>query len=402
MNAHKSRAEIMRIAEPEDSFINLCIEIFGVDATADFLTLRQPLTQSRWLEELENHPEVALAEPEKYAAFTALTERIERWKSRASIVSNEQECRMAASLNAWLCVPEDDDWPTALDDLGSGKPYGLWGRGERLRLQELNQGMAIAVVGSRDVTAYGNSATAHLVGELAGSGATIISGGALGIDASAHRTALHSSTAELNTVALMACGVDRLYPKHNELLLQEIARTGLILSEVPLGFSPTRWRFLQRNRLIAALSQMTIVVEARWRSGALNTAHHALELGRELRAVPGSIFSPSSEGCHKLLKDGLATVATDGQDLLKDLSNKLAPEQEEIHLSFEDHHQQVLNTLDEVQRRVWDALPIRKPASIESLSSISGVPVRATMMALSQLATVNLALNKDHGWIKQR
>ena len=249
----------------------------------------------------------------------------------------------------------------------------------------------IAVVGSRDTTTYGNSATTHISGDLATRGYTIVSGGAFGIDAVAHRTALATSTGQLPTVAFMACGLDRLYPKHNENLLLEIIRTGIILSEVPLGYSPTRWRFLQRNRLIAAVSASTLVVEARWRSGALNTAHHALDIGRDLYAVPGPIFNPTSEGCHRLITDKLANLCTSADTIVKD--------HQQLPLDLETNVQEAPQLTD-VQQRVWDALPLRNYGAVDTMSAMVGINARTLMLTLSQLKTLGMAETNGVGWRK--
>lgn len=377
-----ARAQLLRVADPEDPYTALCIELFGS------LTAAQLLTGTKILSSEEATIIARHTDVQKFVQ--ALSQRTERWKKRQDGITTEQEQRFAQNVGAWLLIPEDDDWPVALNDLGPKAPYALWGRGDRSKLAELTLNNCVSVVGSRDTTTYGNSATTHLVGELATRGHTIISGGAFGIDAVAHRTALATSTGSLPTIALMAGGLDRLYPKQNENLLQEIIRTGVVLSEVPLGYSPTRWRFLQRNRLIAALSYSTVVVEARWRSGALNTAHHALDIGRELYAVPGPIFSPTSEGCHRLISDGLATLCT-GAEIIT-THHHLDPETEEKDTAEIQ--------LSEVQQRVWDALPLRQFGTVDTMSSMVGIDSRTLMMALSQLKALGIAESNGVGWRK--
>ena len=148
--------------------------------------------------------------------------------------------------------------------------------------------------------------------ELAASGVTIVSGAAYGIDGMAHRAALNAGGV---TVAMLAGGVDRAYPAGHTELLARIAAHGVVASEVPCGSAPTKWRFLQRNRSISALAQATVVVEAGWRSGSLNTAGHAAALGRPLGAVPGPITSTTSTGCHLLIQAGIARLITSADDL---------------------------------------------------------------------------------------
>ena len=171
---------------------------------------------------------------------------------------------------------------------------------------------AIAIVGSRSSTAYGEHVAATLSAGVADAGWTVVSGGAYGIDARVHRAALAADGA---TVAVMAGGVDRLYPLGNADLLARVLETGAIVAEQPPGFPPHRSRFLTRNRIIAAAAA-TVVVEAAHRSGALSTAHHAAELGRPVGAVPGPVTSASSAGCHRLIRNG-AVCVTSPDDVLE-------------------------------------------------------------------------------------
>ncbi|WP_237692863.1 DNA-processing protein DprA [Rothia nasimurium] len=395
----RARTEILRITDPEDVATYTLLRLVGPVRAADYLTGRQELTPhllARHLEEAGAH-DVSAAP----ALASAIGERTQRWKSRRAGISVQQDTALARASGSWLCIPEDPDWPQALNDLAEKTPVGLWGRGDRQLLAQLTTEKSYAVVGSRDVSSYGNSATSHLAGELANRGYTVVSGGAFGVDATAHRAALATATSALPTVALMAGGLDRLYPKPNERLLHEIIERGLLLSEVPLGQNPTRYRFLQRNRLIAALTGASIVIEARWRSGALNTAHHALELGRPLYAVPGPIFSPTSEGCHRLIRDGLAQLVTDARQILDDRTSEIAAEQTSL-FAAPSAHQQLLDSLTETQRRVWDVLPLRTPATVEQLSADLALPARTVMIALSQLNRLNLAEQEGMGWRKTK
>lgn len=397
---HIARAEIIRIAEPEDPFVNVCIDMLGVVQTAHFMTGRETLTPDFWRSQDASDMRYKISDEELHKLHHGLLDRISRWSARGSRLTTEQEFKMAESLSSWLCIPEDDDWPDQLSDLGERKPYGLWGRGKREYLSLLRSDRSIAVVGSRDISAYGTSATSHITGDLAQQGFSIISGGAFGIDAVAHRTALAVvGSSRPPTVALMACGVDRPYPKHHESLLREIIDRGLLLSEVSLGSSPTRWRFLQRNRLIAALSSYTLVVEARWRSGALNTAHHALSIGRELGVIPGQIFSPNSEGCHRLLKKELAHLVTDAQDIIDTLTHRFSSVEPTLEIPVPENAQKI-EDLSELQRRVWDSLPLRRPTSLEHIATMSGLTERSTMLILSQLASEGVATSWEGLWAK--
>ncbi|WP_237233582.1 DNA-processing protein DprA [Rothia nasisuis] len=395
----RARTEILRITDPEDAPTSALIQLVGPVLAADYLTGRAQLTSRVLAEHLEERGVQDLAGAQ--ALSTTVSERNQRWVTRRGHITAEQDAQLARACDAWFCIPEDDDWPNSLNDLDTAGPVGIWGRGDRARLAQLNRALTVAVVGSRDVTSYGNSATSHLAGDLAAAGYTVISGGAFGVDATAHRAALATGVGDLSTVALMAGGLDRLYPKHNEQLLHSIIEQGLVLSEIPLGQNPTRFRFLQRNRLIAALSDSTVVVEARWRSGALNTANHALALGRSVYAVPGPIFSPTSEGCHRLIRDGLAQLTTDARHIIED-SAPLGNQNEQSLLSQPDTHQLLIDSLTEAQARVWDLLPVRTPVGADTLVAQVGLPGRTVMLTLSQLASLGLATTNRGGWAKTR
>ena len=214
-----------------------------------------------------------------------------------------------------LVCPGDADWPVQLDDLGATRPYALWVRGT-IELRSCWQ-RAVAIVGSRAATAYGAHIATQIAASLSGQGWTIVSGAAYGIDAAAHQGAL---VAGGGTVAVLACGVDHAYPRGHVDLLASIAAHGAVISEYPPGQLPQRHRFLARNRLITALTAGTVVVEAGLRSGALNTARHARELGRPVMAVPGPVTSSASGGCHQLIRDGQATCITCAADVFADVS----------------------------------------------------------------------------------
>lgn len=231
-------------------------------------------------------------------------EGIARWRPRAEIRGVREAILGARDAGAHLVLPGDETWPTPVDDLREHAPALLWVRGDpRMLVRE----PSVAIVGARAASAYGEMLAAEFAGDLAASGAVIVSGGAYGIDGSAHRAALSVDGA---TVAFLAGGVDRAYPQGHRQLLERIVERGAVVSEVPCGTAPTKWRFLSRNRLIAAVSRATVVVEAGWRSGSLNTAGHASALGRALGAVPGPVTSAASAGCHRLLREYDARCVT--------------------------------------------------------------------------------------------
>ena len=215
------------------------------------------------------------------------------------------------SVNGEFISPEDSDWPNQLDDL-IAPPIGLVIQGRREVLALL--GNSLAIVGTRNPTTYG----ARVAGELAASACdhdfAIISGGAYGIDTAAHKGAL---AAEGNTVAVLGGGINSLYPSGNTRLFQEIMLSGLLISEVMPDVPAQPYRFLVRNRLIAALSKSTIVVEAAFRSGSIRTARDAAEIFRPVFAVPGPITSPLSDGCHRLISERVAEIATSVSEIFE-------------------------------------------------------------------------------------
>lgn len=228
-----------------------------------------------------------------------------RWVPRLDLPALSAGWEVARRHGVRLIQPGRADWPAQIEDLGPHAPLVLWVRGDPSVLTGL--GPSVALVGARAATRYGEQITVDFAADLAAHGVAIVSGGAYGIDGAAHRTTVLAGGV---TVALLAGGVDRAYPAGHAHLLTQIVATGAVLSEVPCGSAPTKWRFLQRNRLIAALSDATVVVEAGWRSGALNTASHAASLGRPLGAVPGPVTSAASVGCHRLLRDSDARCVT--------------------------------------------------------------------------------------------
>ena len=230
-----------------------------------------------------------------------------RWTPRINTRTISEN--LAAAERAGITLVDPDTIP-ALASLGTQRPVALYVRGNAAALAASTP---ITITGARASTGYGEYAARELVDDLRAHDVTIVSGGAYGIDSSAHRAALG---ADLPTIAALAGGVDRAYPVgHNELFTR-IAVKGAIISEMPVGAAPTKWRFLARNRILAALSRATVVVEAGWRSGSLNIAGHAAALGRPLGAVPGPVTSAASAGCHRLIREYDAKLITEAADVL--------------------------------------------------------------------------------------
>ncbi|MEU0007436.1 DNA-processing protein DprA [Streptomyces sp. NPDC006314] len=237
-----------------------------------------------------------------------------RWAglvARAGRAEPEQDLAVAEAAGARYVCPGDAEWPGQLDDLGDARPLGLWVRGRPgLRMWALR---SVALVGARACTEYGTHVAAALAAGLAERGWVVVSGGAYGIDGAAHRGALAARGA---TVAVLACGVDRPYPRGHAALIGRIAEQGLVVGELPPGDHPTPSRFILRNRVIAALTRGTVVVEAACRSGSLATARAAQRLGRFTMGVPGPVTSALSAGVHELLR-GEATLVTDAAEVVE-------------------------------------------------------------------------------------
>ena len=421
-------AQLMRYAEPADELVVESLTTLGAPLTLHYLLTGHIPDEHTWE---HGEPDTQLSEflhsvgapaEGESALFSsangyympgehqmsrdkfgkALATRRLRWNRRMERTLNA-EAHMAATCGAWLVTPADPLWPPQLNDLGPARPYGLWCRGDSRHLLDVASAPSVALVGSRDPSIYGTEATTHLAAELARRGYTVISGGAMGIDIAAHRAALTQQGSDLPTIAFMAGGLDRLYPAQNSDALNMIVDRGLIMSEVSVGNTPTRWRFLERNRLIAALARHTIVVEARWRSGALNTARHAMEIGRTLWAVPGQINSPNSVGTNRLLRDGLAQTLTEAADILEydaaagfELGTEHESEWDQVASSS------ALDELTERQGRVWDDLSPRSYRGVDEIAAALGLSARDVMADLFHLGRCGLAESSGTSWRKVR
>ena len=311
-----------------------------------------------------------------------------RWAARLGEVPPEH------TLDAWrrggirLVIPGDAEWPGQLDVLGDARPWALWIRGNAdLRYACLR---SVSVVGTRAATAYGTHVCTELAMSLAERGWTVVSGGAYGIDACAHRGAL---TASGTTIAVLAGGVDCAYPPGHCELFRHIREHGATISEWPPGRAPTRHGFLVRNRVIAALSRGTVVVEAALRSGALNTARHAHDQGRPLMAVPGPVTSTQSAGCHEAIREWGAICVTDVRDVLELLSfpGDCSPPRRRSPVLPRD-------LLDPVTSRVLDAVPARAGRGPARIAVTAGVDFDTAMRCLGELAAGGFVQRSERGW----
>jgi DNA processing protein len=322
---------------------------------------------------------------------------IARWRPRLDESAFARSLAQAARVRARLLLPGDPHWPGGVDDLGAHAPLVLWLRG---RPDALAESPSVALVGARAATGYGEHVAVEASAGLVDRGFVVVSGGAYGIDGTAHRAALAAGG---TTVAFLAGGVDRFYPVGHEALLGRIAESGAVVSELACGAAPTRWRFLQRNRLIAATADATIVLEAGMRSGSLNTAGHAAALGRPLGAVPGPVTSPASAGCHRLLREFDAVCVTDAAQMAE-LVVAASPDRMGAGADGVDAaaRPRALEVLTSAERRVVDALGVRRARTIEELVRSTGMEAGAVMGALGALDATGLAGRSGEGWVRRR
>jgi DNA processing protein len=302
-------------------------------------------------------------------------------------------------VGARVVVPEDEEWPAQLADLSlitqpggdriardTYPPVCLWVRGERPLAEALAR--SVAVVGARAATSYGHHVATELAYGLANRAWTVVSGGAYGIDAAAHRGALGASGL---TAAVLACGVDRPYPVAHASLFERIAEDGLLISEWPPGAEPHRHRFLIRNRVIAALTRGTVMVEASARSGARQTLGRAMLLGRASMVVPGPVTSAMSVGCHEAIRGG-ARLVTSYHEVL-----------EEVGLIGDDLAPPVRGPEREADRlgpalsRIVDAIPRRGGIDAGQIAASAGLPLREVLRALPTLEDLRQVVAKEDG-----
>lgn len=309
--------------------------------------------------------------------------------ARLSAYDAEQVEQAVERTGTRILTPADSGWPTQLSDLGPRSPLALWiaGAGD-LRLLALR---AVAIVGARACSPYGDQVGHAWAAELAAAGWTIVSGAAFGIDAAAHRGALAGGGV---TIAVVAGGVDVAYPAAHADLLERIRADGLVVSESPPGERVRRQRFLSRNRLIAALGRATLVVEAALRSGALSTANAASGINRPVLAVPGPVTSPTSAGCHRMIRDGEASCVVDVDDLLG-LLDLGATTGDDGPRSAPGR---AWDRLAERERRVLDALPRRGGLDVSAVVRSAGLGPADVIAALALLEAGGLARCDDGCW----
>jgi DNA processing protein len=319
-------------------------------------------------------------------------------QARLDVARPDRDLAVGAAIGARFLTPADEEWPEQLGDLiriarsDAGVPLGLWVRGA-LQLRDACR-QAVAVVGSRASTSYGEYVAGELGFGLAERGWTVISGGAYGIDGAAHRGALAAGGP---TIAVLACGLDIAYPKGHTALIERIAEAGLVVSEWPPGCAPMRHRFLVRNRVIAALAAGTVVVEANIRSGALSTANRAGELDRYLMSVPGPVTSAMSKGTNQLLREPdvmCITAVAEVIELVGSMGSDLAPQ---LPIPSDPRDE-----LDEIARRVLESVPVRRAAGPASIAVTAGVSPQQVLRCLGGLAARGFVERVEAGWRLKR
>jgi DNA processing protein len=354
----RARIALARLVEPDDSFIGDAVRDRGA---AEVLA---EIREGR-----------------------LVTKRLGSYRSRLPTLDIDGDLGRTQGLGARIVVPGDPEWPGCLDDLGSRRPFLLWVTGDG-DLSVLSR-RAVAVVGARACTAYGEHVASELGLGLAQRGWTVVSGAAFGIDVAVHRGALAVDGA---AVAVLACGVDIVYPSAHSRLLGAVRSAGAVVSELPPGSRPTKSRFLARNRMIASLGRGTVVVEAALRSGARNTAGHADQLSRPVMAVPGPVTSPLSAGCHELIRIG-ASMVTDTADVVE-LLGAMGGDAGPLRRGETRPH----DGLDEATLRVLDALPVRQYAGPATVAQVAGLEVDTVLPALALLAVRGLARTRGDTW----
>jgi DNA processing protein len=396
-----ARAAWSAIAEPGDSDAGHLVAMLGAEESVAALT-GVPWPTAGGVESIDvSSLERALAAVgDEDLSHNDLVDAAARWRSRVSAPTVLLALRQAARFGAGLLVPGDPDWPLGVDDLGESAPHALWVRGDRTLLGRLQR--SIAIVGARAATGYGEHVTVEASSGLVDRGFTIVSGAAYGIDGIAHRAALASSG---STVAFLAGGVDRFYPAGHEALLTRIVERGAVVSEVPPGTAPTKWRFLQRNRLIAAASRATVVVEAGWRSGSLNTSNHAQTLGRPVGAVPGPVTSAASAGCHKLLRETPAVCVTNADEMAELVPRAFDEPRAEAETPGDGRATlgiPISSGSDPTgtRLRLIDALSERSGRSVDRIAALSGLAPDRVRAELGLLELEGIVRELPRGWQK--
>lgn len=324
------------------------------------------------------------------------------WIERGTNLARAAEsaaARARASGMRWI-TPGDKEWPVRLSDLdhveplhgATGAPIGLWVRGTG-HLGEMCQ-QSVAIVGARDCTTYGAECASELAADCSDAGWTVISGAAYGVDGCAHRGAF---LMDRPTAGVLACGADIDYPRSHGALIARIAEGGVIVSEQAPGERPMKGRFLSRNRIIAALTGGTVVIEAALRSGSLNTLNWADQLGRTTMALPGPVTSRQSTGVHEAVRAGKAVLVTSGREVVAELSGMGAETEERPPLPLTQ-----FDRLPPAAQRTLDGLEWSTPQRVPQIASAVRLSAREVRAALDLLERRGLATRAGAEWMLAR
>lgn len=324
-----------------------------------------------------------------------------------------------AADNGWrLITPDSPEWPgprwdeafAPVGDLdpdaggaavpgsvrgAAARPFALWARGSVELAATVER--SVALVGTRTSSAYGNRTTHRIAGDLAAAGYTVISGGAVGIDTAAHRGALDASGP---TVAVAASGPGEIYPRTNAALFRRIAETGLVISEYPPLMSPARYRFLTRNRLVAALGRGTVLLAAGYRSGAVNTTNWADAMLRPVMVLPGPVDSAVYVGCHQKIRDGAGTLITSAAEI-RELLEPVGAVDPEGQLGL-DFAPSPVQQLSRDQLTVFDACGIGSDGTghLDQIAVDTTLPMAAVVRIVSELEVAGMVRRAGDRWIK--
>ncbi|MFC9792630.1 DNA-processing protein DprA [Streptomyces sp. NPDC127584] len=366
-----ARAALSRVVEPGDEHAGRWLRRYGARGFLDRLLDAPPAARSGG----DGGPFPGTG-----------PKRIASWRVRATAADPARDLEAVHDLGGRFLVPGDTEWPSQLDDLADTRPLGLWVRGPAdLRAWALR---SVALVGARACTPYGAHTAADLATGLARRGWVVVSGAAYGIDGAAHRGALAAGGA---TVAVLACGVDTPYPRGHGQLIRRIAEQGLVMGELPPDSHPTPSRFILRNRVIAALTRGTVVIEAQHRSGSLVTARAATRLGRHTMGVPGPVTSALSAGVHELLRDG-ADLVTDADEIVELVGDmgQLAPPRRGPVLPRD--------LLAPATAHVLEAVPARGPTPTAVIARRAGATPDDTLAKLYELHSLGFVERFGEGW----
>jgi DNA processing protein len=402
-----ARAALTWLAEPADHWLSQLLRQHGAETTLDAIKTGRPPAHTG-----PASTTTAATATVAGASRRPLRAAMERWRARLPELPSPGQVADFQRAGIRLVTPQDAEWPGQLADLEGEQPYALWLRGQAdLRFSCLR---SVAIVGSRAATAYGCYVASEFAASVAARGLAVVSGGAFGVDAAAHRGAL---SADGVTVAVLACGVDTPYPAAHAELFDAIAAQGVVVSEWPPGRLVGRLRFLVRNRVIAALAAGTLVVEAGQRSGAVNTARHARDLNRRLMAVPGPVTSDQSAGCHQIIRDWAGTLVTSATEVIEQLSpvTALPPPSPAAQAPATggqstgaqrtgDQPPSALprDLLDRDCATVLDAMPRRGGLGTVRVAQRAGLPPVTAAGCLGQLATAGFVERCDDGWRLRR